>query len=433
MAYFWESIALKKIQLKREKTKKSLCRVVCVLLTVVLIMGAFWFENRLTERTDGKFRLGGFVEYEGDYDVLFFGTSLMANALIPMELWDKYGITSFNLSGPGNNVAASYWVFRNAMDYHKPKVVVFDVKRVEQEVRWVGTTLAHDTFDVFPLTFTKCCGIVDLFRDMPSEYGSREAVAFEFAFPYALYHNRWESVDYNMISHVFSPDVHSNGNGAMEMWNMGIYQKGERISQNEHSDIATVGHTYLQKVADYCNENNIKLIFVGMPQNSDIEEQLAANEVQLIAERNGVPFLNLQYEEMVSFETDFCDGLHLNRNGACKFTNYIGDYLTKEIGLGGKQDKFWDDQYMRYESSLLETMVAQPELKLSLLGFYNAYWDGIIMTDDLENLTPEEKALIRQLSNVTVTEDKNLEAGTIYMEIIDQRTGECVESVEFAK
>jgi hypothetical protein len=61
------------------------------------------------ERKASDFKYANFFEQDEDFDVLFFGTSHVINGIFPMELWNDYGIVSYNFGGHGNEIATSYW------------------------------------------------------------------------------------------------------------------------------------------------------------------------------------------------------------------------------------------------------------------------------------------------------------------------------------
>ena len=77
---------------ERGMKKRSLLRILesCVfllLLWVVMVM-----VSGLLERKNSRNLLGGFLEEPQLYDVLFFGDSQLMNAMIPLEMWEDYGI-----------------------------------------------------------------------------------------------------------------------------------------------------------------------------------------------------------------------------------------------------------------------------------------------------------------------------------------------------
>lgn len=58
--------------------------------------------------------------------MLFMGTSHVLNAVYPMELWNDYGIVSYNFGGHGNYLPTTYCIMKNALEYTTPKLMVID-------------------------------------------------------------------------------------------------------------------------------------------------------------------------------------------------------------------------------------------------------------------------------------------------------------------
>ena len=71
-----------------------------------------------------------FLEEPEAYDVLFLGDSRFMNGMLPLEIWEDYGIAGYNLSCHGSSLPVTYWSLCNALDYAQPKLVVIAVDGV---------------------------------------------------------------------------------------------------------------------------------------------------------------------------------------------------------------------------------------------------------------------------------------------------------------
>ncbi len=140
-------------------------RILSVLFTAALAIAGILIAARVTMRTDSDYKTDPFLQEDTDVDVLFLGTSHVINGIFPMQLWEDYGITSYNLGGHGITIATSYWILRNAIEVHKPKVAVLDVSLAESEYLAPSSEWAHDSLDAFPLTKTKIQAVQDLYPD----------------------------------------------------------------------------------------------------------------------------------------------------------------------------------------------------------------------------------------------------------------------------
>lgn len=71
--------------------------------------------------------LSGFLRNEKNTaDVLFWGSSHAASFFIPQELYNSFGITSYNLGCDQQNLLTSYFWLKEALNYQKPKAVILD-------------------------------------------------------------------------------------------------------------------------------------------------------------------------------------------------------------------------------------------------------------------------------------------------------------------
>ena len=126
------------------------------LVTAALLVAALAGLTKVLERKASYAKYAPFFAQEEDFDVLFMGSSHLLNSVFPMELWKDYGIVSYNFGGHGNQLATTYWVMENALDYTTPKLMVIDCFYLEYEMKTsMNFAQVHLSFDAFPLSRTK--------------------------------------------------------------------------------------------------------------------------------------------------------------------------------------------------------------------------------------------------------------------------------------
>ena len=113
--------------------KKTLKAIFSFAAVGLLVIAGIVYLSDLTERKESNNKFSEFYEQEEDYDVLFLGSSHVLNSVFPMELWNDYGIVSYNLAGYGSRSASNYWVLKNALEYTTPKLVVVDCCMISLE------------------------------------------------------------------------------------------------------------------------------------------------------------------------------------------------------------------------------------------------------------------------------------------------------------
>ena len=61
-------------------------------------------------------------------DVLFLGSSVVVNSYSPQELYNTYGIRSYNLASDQQSIFLSYYWLKEALRFQAPKAVVLDTR-----------------------------------------------------------------------------------------------------------------------------------------------------------------------------------------------------------------------------------------------------------------------------------------------------------------
>ena len=147
----------------------------CIITLGITIM-LLWYSTDLMERKESRLKYISFFEQEADFDVLFLGTSHVINGIFPMELWNDYGIVSYNFGGHGNRLATSYWVMENAFDYTSPKLIVIDCYMLSEPDKIASDfSHMHSVFDAFPFSKTKVNTVFDLLEmEVQEEEGDIE-------------------------------------------------------------------------------------------------------------------------------------------------------------------------------------------------------------------------------------------------------------------
>ncbi len=353
-----------------EQTKKhgrSYKRILALLVFAVLTCGGLILSARILRRTDSEYKYRPFFEDNTEYDVIFYGTSHVLNAMHPMQLWKEHRIRSYNFGGHANSIAAAYWTLRLSTQYHKPKIAVLDMKGSAWDDTIMDVSYAHLSFDCFPLSRLKIQAIQDIFPQKKHQ--------MEMLFPFSVYHNRWSDPEVDAVN-AFLPKAYVSvtpEKGAELRVNLEEPASMELISSKKKVKEETVSMQYVRKFIEYCRQEDITPLLINIPYPASKKEQKAANKVADIAEETGVTYLNMQYMDLVDFKTDMYDeDSHLNASGAGKVTAYIGDYLSEECGLGvpgvadqasldSVSDVLWEEDEKEY-TVFLEDMMQGLEL-----------------------------------------------------------------------
>lgn len=349
--------------------KAKLFRIVQTLAFCAVLLLALARVSNVLERKESASKFTPFFEQKEDFDVLFIGNSHTVNGILPLELYDRYGVVSYNLGGYGNSMPLNYWVLKNALDYTTPRVVVVDIHNVGETYMLSGTSGdEHKALDAFPLTRTKYNAIEDLMSDpelFNDEGDAYVDLKWEFYFPIGKYHSRWNKLTRND----FAPQANQEM-GAESFSEVVVPEDYWLIDENQASEEYGCGYEYLRRIITDCQALGCGVVLTHLPYPCDEHNQMDANAVWYIADEYGIDFFDfVSMDQVVDYRTDLCDPDHLNASGAKKITDFLGRYLTEHFQL---EDRRGDSRYAAWENSLrnyhaLKTQKIQSQQSLKSL------------------------------------------------------------------
>lgn len=389
---------------------RRLRRFLYVVVFLALCAAGTHRLSRLTERPDSEYKYQPFFTEDTDYDVLFFGTSHVMNAIFPMQLWEDYGITSYNWGSDGNSIASSYWLMRNVVRLRKPRIAVLDVSWAEsQTTKLWGVDFAHKSYDILPLTPAKVAAIRDI-------YHADKAAQAQLLFPFITYHDRWPELTQADLKKTFRPlSPVTPEKGAESRVRVAKHPVTiAKVPKDTCMEEETLAMGYIRRFVEYCRAHDITPILTFVPYPAPDYRQIANNSVARLAAEMDVPFLNMLDADLIDVHTDMYDkDSHLNPSGARKVTDYLGRYLTEEMGLASHKDdpayaSLWNADYETYRSFLKQEFKDQQKLTSCLMLLNNENFTGKMQTTAAHRPGDAESRLITALGD-------NLQIDTIYL------------------
>ena len=393
--------------------RKYIKQLLSCIMTIIITVSILNVTANLVERKESDIKNKEFLEQDKDFEVLFLGTSHMINGVYPMELWDDYGIVSYNLAGHSTPIATSYWVLKNALDYTKPKVVVIDCLAIRENKKISDNfDYAHLSFDVFPLSRTKYLAVNDLMTD------DIEHSKWDLLFPFSKYHNRW-----NQLTNADFFVEHSCEKGAEMRVDLVEPLCHEKIPADNKMVGDTVAIDYLERIIQECNKRGIEVLLTYIPFPADIPYQEEANRVYDIAEEYGVDYINFLDMDIVNYSTDCYDATsHLNPSGARKVTEYLGQYIVNNYDVKDQRTNAdyakWADDYEEYQIKKNEILIdiENPYVYMSMLTDNNY---NVIIEIVNEKILYDEKLCIL-FENMGIDREKLMSAEYV---VIDNQAG----------
>ena len=316
-----------------------------------------------------------------DIDVLLFGSSHINSGILPLEIWDKYGITSFNAGTGDSTIMMNYYEMREIFRVCHPKVAVLDIYRVYLDKKLSGRITLHYFTDNVPIS----AGVIEGIHDMLPERRDKT----EYYLNLYSFHNRWKE----LTEADFRPDAVFDPNMLFSMGAyMGFYvstvptQEPEWIPKDQTEEIPELNREYLLKIIELCRSENIPLLLTTLPYGADQKNQGLTNAVEAIAREEGVPFLNyLDILDEIGFDfmADLGPSTHLNYKGAVKASDRLGEYLKEHYDLedrrgNSKIAKIYNKSMERYRINVDDLQLRQEREPEGYFNYINSR-DYVVM------------------------------------------------------
>lgn len=377
----------------------------------VLLVVALWGINSFLQPI--WFYENNYHTYRSFYDepadtveTVFVGASMTLFGFSPMEMYAQNGICAYNLASTSQPIMMSYYWVKEAhrLQGGTLDTVVMDVSMLRRKSTEEDYRKALDGMDKG--SPVKKEAIEDLADD------SMDALYYQF--PIFGYHDRWSALtntDFLKYEDNIEDYVRGYYMDFIRVFDIANVQDipvpAQLINPNEApSTFEKESLFYLNKLLEFCKENNIRLVLCKTPSPGNWTSG-DHNGVQQIADTYGLDFVDLEIEPHLS-ELAFCPPLdsrdtdkHLNSYGAFKLSRWMSTYLSQVIGnrdvRGDERYAFMDDQLRRYHDKV--TLLYEATLSLDVAEYLEKvtsadnYTVLMAVRDDASNRVTSEQRL----------------------------------------
>ena len=313
--------------------KKRIIILISSVLIVILLLGLLQMlvVPKYTDNTEGLL-IGEYYAQTGENDVIFVGDCEVYESFVPAVLYEKYGITSYIRGSAQQLVWQSYYLLEETFKKEMPKAVVFNVYALKY-----GTP-QDEAYNRMTL---------DGMRWSDSKYRAIKASMTEgesmldYAFPLLRFHSRITELESDDFKYMFSDKEVSHSGYLMKKGVVPMTEEAENGRALLDYTLPESAMTYLDMMRELCEKKGTELILVKAPTNTWGFWWYDEWDAQIVeyADKNDITYYNFikcKDEIGIDFSTDTYDeGMHLNVYGAEKLTEYFGEILKNEHGLGG--------------------------------------------------------------------------------------------------
>lgn len=303
-----------------KKTIVFILEVILVVLLVDVAFGLFCGFYIKKKGMSGDFASIDYVIRHCDEDIVFLGSSVVVNSIIPQMLEDSLHVTCYNGGANGQLLPFTETMVDCILSRYKPRFIVFGVRPDELFGKDVG-----ERYKVLNPYYGMGFSMIDscLCEKNKSD-------------KFLLYSNlyKYNTIWWRMLLNEFvSPDeTIDKGYIAKELpleypKMMKSTEIRKHVEKNRKKGFCSM--------IDKCRENGVEVIVFFPPELVDIKStpDVGIKTIEKICREKKVLCLNDLSDSVFMSRNDwFYDNLHLNKNGAVEYTKqFIKETRTKIV------------------------------------------------------------------------------------------------------
>ncbi|MBR3325342.1 MAG: hypothetical protein IKG14_04800 [Clostridia bacterium] len=298
---------------------------VIVLIILLLITSHIFVPKSNTEEAGmHDYEANGILaEKERTIDLLILGDSEAFTSIIPMQLWNDYGFTSYVCCSTAQTIPESMIFLIKALQKQQPKMIILEASNI----------------------YTA------------SERDEHIVQVLNYMFPVVEYHDRWKYLKSNDWFGEINYDVVNDLKGYHFTKDVKEALPNNKMAPTEETQpIPIANKIYIKLLKKYCEMNDIKFSIIRTPTTFSWDYK-SYNGVKQFADAEKIEYLdlNLMNDQLkIDWKQDSKDGGdHLNHYGAVKNTKFIGEFVKNKNLLTDhrKEEKYsgWNKSYEEYK------------------------------------------------------------------------------------
>ncbi|MBP5594345.1 MAG: hypothetical protein J6Y02_03105 [Pseudobutyrivibrio sp.] len=284
---------------------------------------------------------------ENSIDVLFLGSSVVANAISPQEIYDDYGIRSYNLSSSGQSIFFNYYWLKEALKYQNPQTVVLDSKFIFSMYPDSAVNTTEGTYRECANSMKWSANKVEMINELCKNDPTQDKLSYYLT--NMRYHTRWTEIQEIDMDASLTNHDELKGQSIMTGYGEDSYDPFIPVDSDIKADAVPLMEEYLKKIVDLCKENSINLVFISLP---DVMTDAVNNRMIDYSKTFNVPYYNFCSEKIfyeIGAELPKENVIeHENIWGAAKMSKYIGSILKEDFNVPSVEDEQWSSTSYYY-------------------------------------------------------------------------------------
>lgn len=314
-----------------KKWREAAAILLSIALFIGLTYGAAWLLREPRDNYGCTWPRYG-QEERDSLDVLYLGTSLVYCDVIPAVVWKETGLTSYVMAGALQSLPLTYYYLREACKTQSPQAVVVELNAIyfPRYADSIRTSLLYMPWSENRLLGTFRGGAPK--KDLPG-----------LLFPLLGNHDRVYRVTGEEVKKNLSPQA--DGYAGYTLITQVYDQKPRQYDVDEDTYAADVG--YLRKIAEFCAQRDIKLVFYLAPALSPLSQEARDTIKRDVAKVPHALFFDCNEDGWPNFAPEeWFDPRHLNLYGAVPFSRrFAAELETLGLRSQHENDGLWQERY----------------------------------------------------------------------------------------
>jgi len=258
-------------------------------------------------------------------DILIFGSSRANHHYIPHIFEDSLNMCAYNAGRDGNSIIYFSAVFKSIAKRYNPKIIIIDI--FSSELCYSASGI-DQTASLLPYYYShpEIQSIVDL----AGNYEKYKMLSSIYPFNSKLI----RIVIGNMEKY---KKIQGDQQGYVPLYG----QMNDTVLRPMDSTTMAVDPIKLEALAsfaEYCKMKGIRLLIITSPVLAKVKKVSNEEILKSIAEKYNAQYLDYANDSLFMKKPEyFQDYLHLNNDGAARFTNRIIQRIREEVAINNKQ------------------------------------------------------------------------------------------------
>lgn len=270
----------------------------------------------------GKAKMWAMNERENSIDAFFLGDSEVYASVSPLELWDKYGYSTYDCSHSAIKSYEAYDFLASMLSQQNPKIV------------FIEANFLYRNYNFSYIIYDRISERLSLFE----------------------YHDLWKKL-VNPNQEYEKTYNYSYKGYLLNKKSLAANNTQYMVKTDSAKNIPQKNLDYFDKMYKLCKEKNIEVVLFNAPSRKNWNYQ-KHNGIAGLAEKYEIDYIDLNIIDIgIDWSKDTRDrGDHLNQNGAVKVTQYLGNYLHEKNILDDRRDDSsysdWNELLNKYKANI---------------------------------------------------------------------------------